>query len=207
MSEIYYISDLHLGHKNVIKFDDRPFSSLEQMHNTIIENWNKRVSNEDTVYILGDFCWRKEPEWGEFIDALRGNKVLIRGNHDLKYMKPATRNKFQDVKDFKEIMDKDRHVTLCHYPTPFYKKSWHGKYYMLYWHVHNTREFPMLLGLQATIKETARNSGDALGQFYNVGCMLPYMSYTPRTLDEVISGGEEYLNSFRRNADGAVEIY
>ena len=56
----YYISDLHLGHTNVIKFDKRPFSNIEEMENKIIENWNSRVTKQDTVYILGDFSWETE---------------------------------------------------------------------------------------------------------------------------------------------------
>lgn len=50
----YYISDLHIGHANAIKFDNRPFADVNEMNNAIIENWNSRVKSNDTVYILGD---------------------------------------------------------------------------------------------------------------------------------------------------------
>ena len=50
----YYISDLHLLHKNCIGFDERPFADLEEMHEAILANWNRKVTNSDTVYILGD---------------------------------------------------------------------------------------------------------------------------------------------------------
>lgn len=52
----YYISDMHLGHKNVLKFDSRPFESVEEMNETLIANWNVKVTDEDDVWILGDFC-------------------------------------------------------------------------------------------------------------------------------------------------------
>ena len=50
----YYISDLHLFHENAIAFDPRPFASLQEMHDTILKNWNDRVTNGDMVYILGE---------------------------------------------------------------------------------------------------------------------------------------------------------
>lgn len=56
----YYISDLHLLHENVPRFDNRPFDSIQQMQETIVNNWNRKVTNGDTVYILGDVSMRGE---------------------------------------------------------------------------------------------------------------------------------------------------
>ena len=81
-----YISDLHFGHANVIRFDDRPFSDVAAMEDALIQNWNSVTDQNDTVYILGDFCWGKEDEWKRILPQLKGNKVLIRGNHDIKEM-------------------------------------------------------------------------------------------------------------------------
>ena len=81
-----YISDLHFGHANILKFDNRPFRNTEEMEAALIENWNNSASAGDTTYILGDFCWVIEPEWKRIVPLLNGNKVLIRGNHDLKEM-------------------------------------------------------------------------------------------------------------------------
>lgn len=58
----YYISDLHLFHENAIAFDNRPFASLQEMHDTILKNWNDRVTNGDMVYILGDVSMRGKKE-------------------------------------------------------------------------------------------------------------------------------------------------
>ena len=56
----FYISDMHFGHKNCIAFDNRPFTSVEEMDAAMIANWNNAVSSGDTVYILGDMCWGKQ---------------------------------------------------------------------------------------------------------------------------------------------------
>ena len=60
---IFYTSDLHFGHANAIKFDERPFTDVDDMADGMIHNWNSRVGKNDTVYILGDFCFKlKDPE-------------------------------------------------------------------------------------------------------------------------------------------------
>lgn len=58
---IYLISDLHLDHKNIIKYCNRPFSSVEEMNGAIIDNWNEVVKESDFVYLVGDlaFGWKK----------------------------------------------------------------------------------------------------------------------------------------------------
>ena len=73
----YYISDLHLMHKNCIGFDERPFADLEEMHETILANWNRKVTNSDTVYILGDAIL-----YGKKEDAIETYQALI--NYDKK---------------------------------------------------------------------------------------------------------------------------
>ena len=57
---IYYIADMHFGHTNVLRFDNRPFSDTAQMDDTLIQNWNERVATDDTVYVLGDAFWKNE---------------------------------------------------------------------------------------------------------------------------------------------------
>jgi calcineurin-like phosphoesterase family protein len=75
----YFSSDHHFGHKNIIKYCNRPFSSLEEMDIKLIKNWNNTVSEEDTVYYLGDFQFNNQRDYKE---ELKGNIVFIRGNHD-----------------------------------------------------------------------------------------------------------------------------
>ena len=65
---IYFTSDLHFGHKNIIRFDNRPFTSVEEMDETLICNWNKKVNNDDLVYILGDISWYNDEKTCEIFD-------------------------------------------------------------------------------------------------------------------------------------------
>lgn len=76
---MYLISDLHLNHKNVIRYCNRPFSSMKEMNRRLINNWNSVVNYTDTVYFLGDFSFGKPSLW---IKKLNGNIIFIRGNHD-----------------------------------------------------------------------------------------------------------------------------
>ena len=73
----FYISDLHIGHANVVRFDNRPFADVNEMNNKIIENWNARVRTDDTVYILGDFIWAKESDWPFFVGPVNGIVVSL----------------------------------------------------------------------------------------------------------------------------------
>lgn len=192
----FYIADCHFGHKNILLFDNRPFGDLHQMEEVMIMLWNATVRKGDTVYILGDFCWGKADEWLRIVRQLNGNKVLIEGNHDLSSYPNELKNQFADITPFKEIVDngKDnsgRKVLLSHYPMPFYKRANNDKYYMLCGHVHNTAENQVL---ERLIQEFRSNNSSFsiahaanCGQIYNVGCMMPWMEYTPRTLDEIIT--------------------
>ena len=88
-----YISDLHFSHKNILRFDNRPYSNVKEMEDGIITNWNSVVTSKDTVYHLGDFTMAPYIEGAsykdryinianELLDKLNGKKYLIRGNHD-----------------------------------------------------------------------------------------------------------------------------
>ena len=188
----YYISDLHLGHANVLKFDNRPFRDINHMWITIRDNWNSVVTPQDTVYILGDFCWGKAPDWPGYLDQLQGQKVLIRGNHDLKQFSADLKRRFADIKDYKEIRDGDYGVIMCHYPIPFYKRGWDKNVYMLYGHVHQTKEYDYMKALRGEVKSRRKERGDNVANWINVGCMLPYMNYTPRTLEQIIEGDQRF---------------
>lgn len=180
---IYYIADMHFGHKNVIRFDNRPFADADLMDEVLINNWNERVNEDDTVYVLGDAFWKNEEGSVSIIKRLKGHKHLIQGNHDRVHGR--LRFHWESIRDYAEINDNGRLVVASHYPIPFYKNQHYGAI-MLYGHVHVTREWQLLEKWREEM-----NSMDIPCRLFNVGCMMKYMNYTPRTLDEILGSNAE----------------
>lgn len=90
MGKVFFISDMHFNHTNIIKYCNRPFSDVHEMNETIINNWNNRVSEKDIIYVLGDvglFRPLTQENVRDIITRLKGKKYLICGNHDRR-MKP-----------------------------------------------------------------------------------------------------------------------
>jgi calcineurin-like phosphoesterase family protein len=158
------------------------------MEEVLILNWNTVVKNNDTTYILGDFCWDKEDEWKRLLSLLNGNKVLILGNHDYKHMSAEVKRMFQDIKDYKEITDSGKHIIMCHYPIFCYKGSYNPDVIMLHGHVHRyTTEAKWCEQWKKDLKENWFCVPDNYGNIYNVGCMMQNINYVPRTIDEIIN--------------------
>ena len=132
--EIYFTSDLHLGHENIIRLTNRPFDSVEDMNNKLIHNYNSIVHKNDLVYILGDLTYKVSVDKSnKLIQQLKGRKVLIRGNHDLKY----DSHLFEDILDYKEFsQDKVKYV-LMHYPLMSWNGSHSGRSIHLHGHIHS----------------------------------------------------------------------
>ena len=81
MKKTYFTSDYHFGHKNVIKYDRRPFKTVEEMNQTLIQNQNELVQDEDDFYFLGDFAMGLSDDSMQYLlQRLRGNLFFIRGN-------------------------------------------------------------------------------------------------------------------------------
>lgn len=82
VSRTFFTSDHHFGHKNIIDFESRPFSGVEEMNAAMIESWNSVVGREDKVFHLGDFSFLNRDKTKAIVERLHGYKVLILGNHD-----------------------------------------------------------------------------------------------------------------------------
>ncbi len=179
----YFISDLHLGHKNVLAFDARPFADIETHDKVIITNWNNKVGLDDDVYILGDISWYRSQKTLDIFNNLNGNIHLIKGNHDSKILKNRDlQSRFVEIVDYKEIvLSDDKGIILCHYPIPCFKNHFYG-WYHLYGHVHTSFEHDMMSRVKYEMEELYNKQC----KMYNVGAMMPYMGYTPRTLEEIV---------------------
>jgi len=133
---VYFISDLHLGHKNIMRLCNRPFNSVEEMDEVLIDNWNRKIHRNDTVYIMGDLMFRNELPAEYYLDRLKGQKHLFIGNHDAKWMKTVDLDKyFQSVSMMGTFSDGQRKITGCHYPM----MTWPGigrNGYMVFGHIH-----------------------------------------------------------------------
>ena len=192
-------------HKNVTRagknFDDRPFDNLEEMHSTVKDKWNAKVTNGDTVYILGDLAMRgTQEDLIAFVSTLKGHKVMVKGNHDdikdLRY-----KQLFDEICDYKEISDtldgKNVKLVLCHYPILMWKNQHRGSI-LLYGHVHNSIEeyyFKKCLREMDNEDFFNRRDGEEVLRAYNVGCMMPYMDYEPKSLTEIVASYERFENS------------
>lgn len=79
---IFFTSDWHVGHDNVIKFDQRPFKDTDHMHRVLINNYNSSVTENDICYFAGDMGFCKAETLAKIMEELNGTKVLLLGNHD-----------------------------------------------------------------------------------------------------------------------------
>ena len=122
-----------------MKYCNRPFGNTNEMDETIIHNWNKKVKKDDIVYHLGDFMWNGTPtKIKELCSRLNGKKFLIFGNHDDK-RQLASSGCFEWTGMLFDTRIGGKDMTLCHYPILRWNKAHHGAL-MLYGHLHNSSD-------------------------------------------------------------------
>lgn len=134
MSDLFFTSDEHYGHKKIIEFCNRPFASVEEMTERMVENHNAKVSKGSRVYHLGDMFFKMHHmDALKVLDRLNGQHYLVLGNHDEIVDQIA--HKFVWVKPFFELKVNKHPVTLFHYPMRTWKRREYGAWH-LYGHVH-----------------------------------------------------------------------
>lgn len=158
MGRIFFTADTHFGHKNIIRYEKRPYNSVEQMDRALITNWNNVVGPRDRVYVLGDFAFRggKDIIW-----KLNGKKFLVKGNHDREV------DGFEWVKDYCYLKSNYGHFALFHYPIVSWEGKSHGSIHL---HGHTHSRTP--------------NNIQAGDKIYNVG--VDTNNYRPVSIDEIL---------------------
>ena len=157
MSQTWFTADTHLGHANIVKFCQRPFLSSEEQEKAridprgrwkvsratinqhdqaLIQSINESVMPDDTLWILGDFCWGKEKEAAAYLDRITCKNVhFVLGNHDHSTIGPLFKSNMQQG----IIRVKGQLIWLNHYPMRSWDGRFHGSWH-LYGHVHNRFE-------------------------------------------------------------------
>lgn len=180
----WFTSDLHFGHRNILEYCKRPWTTVEDMNNGLIENWNKCVSPEDTVYFLGDLFFLGRKRAVDILANLNGRIHWILGNHDKEHSKKDDiLSRFESVdklkririKGFQEvhggIVEFDKKIVLCHFPLLSWEGMGGGS-----WHLHGH--------CHGSLDKSLRGFRMDVG----VDC---HPEYRPFSLDEV----EEYMAS------------
>lgn len=155
---IYFTSDFHLSHLNIIDFSERPFTSVDQMDETIISNMANAVTPDDTLYLLGDILWKDTKYHADLIKRINCKRILVSGNHDAAWLGRSkgakVRRKWLENGTFHEIhqridMEIDgQKIILNHFPfvadgrhddrfSP-YRPDDDGHTWLLHGHVHQS---------------------------------------------------------------------
>lgn len=179
---VYFIADPHFGHENIIEMSGRPYYNIQEMNFDMIQKWNRKIKNNDTVYVLGDMFFRCDnPEY--ILSQLNGQKHLIVGNHDGSWMTKTDVNKyFVSVNSLLETSIGSVGATLCHYPLVTWKHQ--KKTYMIHGHIHNDTDseyWPLLCSNPRIL-----NAGVEIN------------NYEPVTLEELIKNNDEFKKRHKR---------
>lgn len=173
MSNTYFVSDFHFWHTAILKYSSRNFSSVEDMNEALVNNWNAIVKPEDLVYDLGDVSFGKYTETKMLLQRLNGKHHIILGNHDKVIIN--NKNEFinsgviASIQDYKELKIKGiPPIIMMHYPLRSWNKMHYGSI-MLHGHTHNSLK--------------------PIGKSVDVGVDSKYIhdEYRPTSLEEVLN--------------------
>ena len=133
---IWFTSDTHFCHANILRFSGRPFGSVEEMNEELIRRWNETVPEDGIVFHLGDFCLGGSKDWNDIMHRLHGKIYLILGNHDMKNIKHGFMSRFELVTQQMTIRVGGQGIILNHNPFLAYGGSYRDVW-QLFGHVHS----------------------------------------------------------------------
>lgn len=131
---IYFISDTHFNHENIIKYCNRPFKNSKEMNETIIKNWNDIINENDIIYHLGDLALGRKELIFDITKRLKGKKYLIRGNHDKWSVNTYEELGFEVLKNAPIKLEIEK-LLLSHIPVP--DKQIQNGFVNIHGHIHN----------------------------------------------------------------------
>lgn len=178
---IYFISDSHFEHENVIKYSNRPFKDIYEMREQMIQRWNSVVQPDDIVYHLGDFILGSKEQAKDILDRLNGNKILIKGNHDNHSDHWYIDAGFLEVHNSLLLNYNNQSILLTHYPYRI-PEQYKSKYNIhLYGHMHEK-------GDELSVYPTFAQNGACLS--------VERIDYTPLSIDKVIESCKNTVGYF-----------
>ena len=136
---VFFTSDTHFYHTNIINFCGRPFKNVEVMNETLIANWNSVVGPDDIVFHLGDFCLGGSAEWTNILNRLNGKIYLIVGNHDIKNLRQGYYSHFEHIAMQMHIEVGNQKIYLNHCPFLCYGGAYRETW-QLFGHVHTSKQ-------------------------------------------------------------------
>jgi len=165
--DIWFISDYHFGHKNILSFSKRPFNDLDDMENKLVEFHNMMVKPEDIVINVGDFSLCNRTESTRIMKRMNGYKILVLGNHDVQHRKFKNTG-WDEVYVCKEMVYNDVTLKITHFPLMDNDDgiNVHG-------HVHVDPD-----GL------TSKNAFRGGEHHHNVNC--EFINYVPIHIDKIV---------------------
>ena len=148
-NKVWFTSDLHFWHKNICKYCNRPYETIEEMNQGIIDNWNSVVKEDDTVFILGDLGFCGIEKLRPLMSQLKGKIILIQGNHDSDYVMSTLYhekiiNNFDRLMSITIVGDEEcpnQELILCHFPMIDWYNKEKGSW-MIHGHQHQLPETP-----------------------------------------------------------------
>ena len=139
--DIWITSDLHFWHTNIMNFcsKTRPWGSIEEMHSSLIAEWNYKVKEEDIVISLGDFSFKGKEGTEQILSQLNGEKVMVLGNHCKVFRNSIKKGEFgiTDILDYLEIRVDGHKICMSHFPMTSWNQQGRGSL-MFYGHVHGS---------------------------------------------------------------------
>lgn len=138
--KIFFTSDTHFQHINIIKYCRRPFKDIEENDEEIIRRWNKKIPEDGTVFHLGDVAFGDSKKVDKILKRLNGKIYLIIGNHDWRRIVNEHAWRFEIMTQQINMKIGKRHIILNHYPMLTFSGAWRGTdaTYQLFGHVHTS---------------------------------------------------------------------